>query len=104
VTATGTVVNLVEVYTPGQACQKTLAPMPSSSSDPVLAFMSGTIILIESNSKKHIDYRKVESIIYIIKEFVQPKMRINGEFYLHYKCVRPRNFRAIEKPQCQHLV
>ena len=51
VTATGTVVNLVEVYTPGQACQKTLAPMPSSSSDPVLAFMSGTILLIESIAK-----------------------------------------------------
>jgi hypothetical protein len=56
VTATGTVVNLVEIYTPGQTCQKTLAPMPSSQSDPVLAFMSGTVklfyVITENNPTK----------------------------------------------------
>jgi hypothetical protein len=41
ISSSSAAVNTVEVYTPGQTCQKTLAPMPLPSSNPILALMSG---------------------------------------------------------------
>jgi hypothetical protein len=37
----GNVVGLVQVFTPGQTCNKSLAPMPVPSIDPVVTVIKG---------------------------------------------------------------
>jgi len=37
----GNVVGTVELFTPGQTCSKTLAPMPLPSIDPVVTVIKG---------------------------------------------------------------
>jgi hypothetical protein len=39
----GKMMDTVEVFTPGQTCTKTLAPMPVPSADPVVAVVAGNI-------------------------------------------------------------
>jgi hypothetical protein len=40
----GNMLDTVEVFTPGQTCTKTLAPMPVPSSDPVVGVIAGKIL------------------------------------------------------------
>ena len=40
----GNMLDTVEVFTPGQTCTKTLAPMPVPSSDPVVGVIAGIIL------------------------------------------------------------
>jgi hypothetical protein len=39
----GNMLDTVEVFTPGQICTKTLAPMPVPATDPVVAVIAGKI-------------------------------------------------------------
>ena len=41
-----TIVDTVEIFTPGQTCSKILAPIPLPAIDPVLTVISGEIFLL----------------------------------------------------------